>query len=144
MTTKINIVPTARKPPSIDDQMDLELPFAWEPGADLPDPEIRGPRFRFPAPDDPKPKLRRLFGVAVGASVLGLISLAVTARALFAIVSGPTPAWYGPLVVVTDLACVVPAIGAFLSIHRRLLPWALLLAAMLPLAASAAVTTVAG
>lgn len=144
MTTKINVVPASRKPPSTDDQKDLELPFAWEPGTGATKDAEREQRFRFPAPDDPKPQLRRLFGVAIGASLIGLISLAISARALLEIVSGPTPAWYGPLVAVADLACVAPAIGAFLSIHRRRLPWILLLIAVLPLAAGAVVTVHAG
>ena len=142
MTTKINRVPGTRKPPPPDDRHHLELPFAWETGPDAPDPDDRGVLFRFPAPDDPKPGTRRLLGLSLCASLLGLTSLVVTVRTLLSIVSGPTPAWFGPVVALTALAGVLPTIAAFLAVHRRRLPWLLLLAAVPPLAAAAALTAV--
>ena len=141
MTTKINTVPGARKAATPGDRRRLELPFAWEPAPGS--VENAGPDvlFRFPAPDDPKPGSRRLLGMSLAASALAMFSLYVTVRALLSIVSGPVPAWYGPLVAGVALAGVLPMIGAFLSIHRRRVPWLLLLAAVPPLAAAAVLTT---
>ena len=139
MTTKINTVPEPRPSPP-DDRHHLELPFGWDTGADSPGAGEPDARFRFPAPDDPRPGSRRLLGMSLCASVLGLAALVVTVRTLLAIVSGPTPGWYGPVVAVTALAGMLPTIGAFLSIHRPRLPWLLLAAAVVPLAAATTIT----
>jgi hypothetical protein len=45
------------------------------------------------------------------------------------------PGWYVPVLALLGMVSVALSVGAFLSIHRRVLPWLLLLAATLPLAA---------
>ena len=119
-----------------DRTTDLELPFAWELGPGEEDLGDRDTVFRFPSPDDPEPGTRRLLGMSLYATVLGLLGLGVAIRGVVAIVAGRTPFWYEPTMAVTGLACVALVVAAFLSIHRRTLPWLLLLAAAAPLAAN--------
>jgi hypothetical protein len=51
------------------------------------------------------------------------------------------PGWYEPTLAAAGLACVALVVAAFLSIHRRVLPWLLLLGATAPLAANLVATT---
>jgi hypothetical protein len=96
--------------------------------------------FRFPTEDDPEPGGRRLLAMALYAATLGLLGLATAIRGVLAILGGATPGWYEPAFVATTLLGVLLAVGAFLSLHRRLLPWLLLFAASGPLAATIALT----
>jgi hypothetical protein len=114
----------------------LELPFAWEDGPHDPELTGRDTVFRFPAADDPRPGNRRLLGMSVYASLLGLLGLAVAVRGLLAIMGGAAPGWYEPALAGAGVVCVLLVVGAFLSIHRRVLPWLLLLVAAAPLAAN--------
>jgi hypothetical protein len=50
------------------------------------------------------------------------------------VIGGGVPGWYVPVLALAGLLSVVPAVGAFLSVHRPFLPWALMLAAAVPLA----------
>jgi hypothetical protein len=110
------------------------VPFGWENG---PAPEESGDRetlFRFPAADDPAPGTRRLLTMSLYASALGLAGVGVGVRGFVSVLGGGVPFWYVPLLVVLGLLSVALVIGAFLSIHRRRLPYLLLLAAAVPLA----------
>ena len=49
--------------------------------------------------------------------------------------SAGAPVWYLPALAVLTLLSVAPVVAAFLAIHRRALPWMLLLAAAPPMAA---------
>jgi hypothetical protein len=120
---------------------DMELPFAWENGPEHPDLGDRDTVFRFPAADDPEPATRRLLGMSLYASLLGLVGLAVAVRGVVAIMAGSVPGWYEPTLAVAGGVCVGLVVGAFLSIHRRVLPWLLLVAAAAPLAANIVATT---
>jgi hypothetical protein len=122
---------------------DLELPFAWENDLGESDPDERDSVFRFPSADDPEPATRRLLGMSLYASMLGLLGLAVAIRGVAGIVGGHTPAWYEPTLVAAGLIGVALVVAAFLSIHRRLLPWLLLLAAAIPLTANLVATAYA-
>jgi hypothetical protein len=113
---------------------DLELPFAWENGPAAGEPDDRDTVFRFPSADDPEPATRRLLGMSLYASLLGMLGLAAAVRGVVAVVGGHTAAWYEPTLALTGVICVALVVGAFLSIHRRVLPWALMLAAAVPLA----------
>jgi hypothetical protein len=115
---------------------DLELPFAWENGPVAAEPDDRDTVFRFPSADDPEPATRRLLGMSLYASLLGILGLAAAVRGVVAVVGGHTPAWYEPTLALTGVICVALVVAAFLSIHRRVLPWLLLLAAAVPLAAN--------
>jgi len=110
------------------------MPFGgWE---NTPEPAGFGDRetlFRFPAADDPAPSPARLLLMALYAAALGLAGVGVGVRAMVTIFGG-TAFWYVPALSLFGLASVALVVGSFLSIHRPLLPWLLLLAATGPLA----------
>jgi hypothetical protein len=89
--------------------------------------------FRFPAPDDPAPSTARLLAMSLYAAALGLAGMGLGVRA-FVTVLGGAAFWFVPTLAFFGLVSVALALGAFLSIHRRNLPWLLLLAATVPLA----------
>jgi hypothetical protein len=89
--------------------------------------------FRFPAADDPAPATGRLLGMALYAAALGLTGLGVGARGLLTALGG-TAFWFMPGLALLGLVSVAVAVGAFLSIHRPVLPWLLLLGASVPMA----------
>lgn len=89
--------------------------------------------FRFPAADDPAPATSRLLGMSLYAAGLGIAGVGVGARGLF-IALGGTAFWFMPILALLSLVSVGAAVGAFLSIHRRVLPWLLLLGAGIPMA----------
>jgi hypothetical protein len=113
------------------------VPFGWES-----DPADRSETagedeafFRFPAADDPAPGARRLLVMSVYASLLGLGGVGIGIRGLVSQIGGGVPEWYVPALAVLGMVSVALSVGAFLSIHRRVLPWLLLLGAAAPLAA---------
>jgi hypothetical protein len=110
------------------------VPFGWEGDVATVDPDDRDLLFRFPAADDPAPGTRRLLAMSLYASALGLIGVGLGVRA-FVTVLGGAPGWYVPVLSLLGLISVALVVGAFLSIHRRVLPYVLLLAAAIPLAA---------
>jgi hypothetical protein len=89
--------------------------------------------FRFPAAGDPDPGWRRLLGMSVYAAILGLAAVGVGVRGLAAAVGGDAPGWYVPVLAFAGMLSVGLSVAAFLSIHRYLLPWLLLLAAAVPM-----------
>jgi hypothetical protein len=89
--------------------------------------------FRFPAADDPDPGWPRLLGMSAYASMLGIAGVGVGARGLLSSIGGGVPGWYVPVLAFAGMLSVGLSVGAFLSIHRRSLPWILLLAAAVPL-----------
>jgi hypothetical protein len=109
------------------------MPFGgWEStpaGAGADDQETL---FRFPAADDPAPSTARLLTMAGGAALLGFGAVGVGLRA-FVVVVGGAPFWYVPALALFGLLSVVLTVGAFLSIHRPVLPWLLLACAIGPL-----------
>ncbi|MET8154201.1 hypothetical protein ACIBSW_32075 [Actinoplanes sp. NPDC049668] len=113
------------------------VPFGWEsypPGA-AGAPEQDEAYFRFPAADDPAPGARRLLAMSVYASFLGLGGVGVGVRGMVSQIGGGVPEWYVPVLAILGMVSVAFSVGAFLSIHRRVLPWLLLLGAAVPLAA---------
>jgi hypothetical protein len=113
------------------------VPFGWETGpADAPEP-IDGEEvyFRFPGVDDPAPGTRRLLAMSIYASFLGLAGVGVGIRGLVSQIGGGVPGWYVPVLAFLGMVSVAFSVGAFLSIHRRVLPWLLLLGAAVPLIA---------
>jgi hypothetical protein len=130
--------------PANEETRPLALPFAWE---NSPGEQPAGERdvlFRFPAADDPVPGSRRLLGMSLVASALGVVGLVMTVRGVFLIAGGVSPLWYDLLFPVVALLAVALAVGAFLSIHRPRLPWALLLAAAVPLTVATGMTLLVG
>ena len=116
------------------------LPFGWEhpPGA-AGGPGQPEALFRFPAADDPDPGTFRVLGMALYAAALGLAGVGVGLRSFVSVLGGGVPGWYVPVLAMAGLVSVALAIGAFLSVHRPLLPWLLLFAAAVPLAGDIAV-----
>jgi hypothetical protein len=112
------------------------VPFGWEPtgpaGTELSDEEVL---FRFPAADDPAPGARRLLGMSIYAALLGLTGVGIGIRGLVSQIGGGAPGWYTWVLAFLGMVSVALSVGAFLSIHRRVLPWLLLLGAAVPLAA---------
>ncbi|GGN67455.1 hypothetical protein GCM10010112_30870 [Actinoplanes lobatus] len=90
--------------------------------------------FRFPTPDDPAPGAARVLAIALYGTVLGICGVGVGLYAVIAVFGG-APAWYLPALAALTMLSVAPVVAAFLSIHRRFLPWVLLLAAAPPMAA---------
>ena len=114
------------------------LPFGWgqgDPPAQRAEPEVL---FRFPAADDPSPSTPRVLAMSLYAAFLGLGAVGVGMRGLMSLLGGGVPGWYVPVLALAAVLSVVPAVGAFLSVHRPLLPWGLLMAAALPLAGAIA------
>jgi len=112
------------------------VPFGWEPtGPAGTDPGDDEALFRFPAADDPAPGARRLLGMSLYAAFLGLAGVGVGVRGLLSQIGGGVPEWYTWVLAFLGMVSVGLSVGAFLSIHRRVLPWALLLGAAVPLIA---------
>lgn len=95
--------------------------------------------FRFPAPDDPAPGVGRMLAIAVYGTALGLCGIAVGLYAVVIVLSG-APVWFLPALAALTILSVALAVAAFLAIHQRFLPWLLLLAAALPMAANVYLT----
>ena len=139
MTTDIDAAPGTPTPRPRNDSHHLELPFAWEDGPAPTDDDDRDAVFRFPAADDPRPGSRRLLAMSLYASMLGTLILAVAAHTVLSVMVGSAPGWPPAALSVAWLSSVVLVIAAFLSIHRRRLPWVLLLGSTLPLTATVAI-----
>ena len=111
------------------------LPFGWEtPAAGAEDEQET--YFRFPAADDPNPGTARLLAMSVYSALLGLAGVGVGARGLLSTIGGGVPVWYVPVLACAGMLSVALSVGAFLSIHRRTLPWLLQAGAAVPLAAA--------
>jgi hypothetical protein len=111
------------------------VPFGWEGGPDVAELDDRDTLFRFPAADDPAPGTRRLLSMSLYASALGLAGVGVGVRGFVSVLSGTAPGFYVPVLALLGLLSVALMVGAFLSIHRRVLPYLLLAAAAVPLTA---------
>ncbi len=111
------------------------VPFGWEDDPATTDYADEGDTFfRFPAADDPAPSTRRVLAMALYASVLGLAGVGLGVRGFVSVLSGTAPGFYVPVLSLVGLISVALVVGAFLSIHRRALPFLLLGAAVIPLA----------
>jgi len=110
------------------------LPFGWERGPGRPSGAEPDALFRFPSADDPSPGTIRVLCMSLYAAGLGFGGVGVGMRSFVSVLGGGVPGWYVPVLAVAGLLSVVLAVGAFLSVHRPVLPWALLAAAAVPLA----------
>jgi hypothetical protein len=129
MTT--NVDSPAGAPAQRNPAPDL-LPFGWEPGPGVDEPQDLQAVFRFPTADDPNPGTMRVLGMALYGALLGLGGVGVGLRAFVSTLGG-VPWWYVPTLSLVGLAGVGLAVAAYLSVHRKFLSWALLLAAGVPL-----------
>ncbi|GAB7040067.1 MULTISPECIES: hypothetical protein [Catenuloplanes] len=106
---------------------------------DLPDQRrapVIGPAFRMPADTDPEPSTRRLLTLSCWAGALALFGLAVAVRGLAALVADTAGGWHEPATVAVGVTGIAFTVGAFMSVHRRRLPWIMLAAATAALLAS--------
>jgi hypothetical protein len=90
-----------------------------------------------------QPRLRQMFGVCAWAAVLGVIGLVVGARGLIAILMKASPGWYEPAMIGVGVVGIGLTVGAFMTVHRRRLPYALLTAATAVLAYAVLLTVTA-
>jgi len=130
MTTDVD--PTAG-PPAPRTRAPELLPFGRDRRPDRPDQGEREAYFRFPAADDPTPGTARVLTMSLYGALLGLGGIGVGLRGLVSVIGGNVPGWYVPVLALVDLVGVGLTVAAFLSVHRRFLPWLLLLAAAIPL-----------
>jgi hypothetical protein len=65
-------------------------------------------------------------GVCGWAAVLGGIGLVLGIRGLIGVLSNEAPGWYEPSIVAAGLAGIGLTVAAFLTVHRRRVPWLLL------------------
>ena len=119
----------------------VPLPVPWEARATV--RQRRPVGLRLPAPDDPPPATGRMLGVCAWAALLGVVGLAVAARALVAVLAGTAPGWYEPTVLALGVVGIGLTAAAFLAVHHRGLPWLLLAAATVPLAVNLGCTAAA-
>ncbi|GAA3338368.1 hypothetical protein GCM10020358_18230 [Amorphoplanes nipponensis] len=136
MTTTGVQEPRRTRVPVQDSPAPDVVPFGWEPGPDdLVDEAGDEVFFRFPTPDDPAPGTRRLLAMSLYAALLGLAGVGIGIRGMVSQIGGGVPGWYVPVLAFLGMVSVALSVGAFLSIHRRILPWLLLLGAAVPLIA---------
>jgi hypothetical protein len=81
----------------------------------------------------PEPRLRQLMGVCGWAAVLGGVGLVIGIRGLIGVVAGHPPGWFEPAMIVVGFVGIALTVGAFLTVHRDRMPWALLGASSLVL-----------
>lgn len=86
------------------------------------------------------PHPARLIGICTWAAGLGLIGMPVAGRSSVAVLTDAAPPWFEPTVVLAGMLGIGLTIAAFAAIHRRWLPWLLLLAATALLAANLLLT----
>jgi hypothetical protein len=70
----------------------------------------------------------RLFAICSWAAGLGLFGLPVAGRSSVAIVTGSAPGWFEPVVVSVGVLGILVTGATFATLHRRWLPWLLLVA----------------
>jgi hypothetical protein len=73
--------------------------------------------------------MRQLMGVCGWAAVLGGLGLVIGIRGFIGDLMGFAPGWYEPTMIVTGAVGIGLTVGAFVMVHRRRLPYALLGAA---------------
>jgi hypothetical protein len=95
-------------------------------------------RFRLPAEDDTPPENRRLLGMTFWAAACVFGGLLPAGRLIAEHFFGSAPQWYVVTTIVLGLSGTSLITGAFAAIHRAFLPWYLLSAATVLLAANIA------
>ncbi|HEY8471171.1 MAG TPA: hypothetical protein VIL37_00855 [Natronosporangium sp.] len=133
-------VGAARPPATGPAPQPRSAPAAPDPAGGIDDRVL----FRMPDRHNPVPHPARLFAICTWAAVLGLLGLPVAAWAAVATITGPTPGWFAPVMVAAGLFGIVATSATFTAMHRRWLPWYLLLLGTAALLATLLLTLEAG
>jgi hypothetical protein len=76
--------------------------------------------------DQAPPRMRQLMGVCGWAAVLGGLGLVVGIRGFIGDLMGLAPGWYEPTMILIGLVGIGLTVGAFVTVRRRRMPYALL------------------
>jgi hypothetical protein len=79
--------------------------------------------------DQPQPRLRQLMTVCGWAAILGGLGLVIGIRGFIGDLMGLAPRWYEPAMIIIGIVGIGLTVGAFITVHRQRLPYALLGAA---------------
>jgi hypothetical protein len=80
----------------------------------------------LPAVDRRQPRLRQLMGVCGWAALLGVVGLVVGIRGFVGELVGAAPGWYEPAMIAVGFVGIGLTVGAFITVQRRRMPYALL------------------
>ena len=80
----------------------------------------------LPAVERRQPRLRQLMGVCGWAALLGVVGLVVGIRGFIGDLVGAAPDWYEPAMIAVGLVGIGLTVGAFITVQRRRMPYALL------------------
>jgi hypothetical protein len=83
----------------------------------------------LPVVGRPQPRLRQLMGVCGWAAILGAVGLIVGIRGFVGDLMGQAPSWYEPTMIGVGIVGIGLTVAAFATVHRRRMPYALLIAA---------------
>lgn len=95
-------------------------------------------RFRLHTEDDDAPGNARVLAMTLVAVVCVFVGLVPAGRMMAALAMGHGPWWYPVVTVTLGVVGVGLITAAFAAIHRALLPWCLLAAALMMLVANVA------
>jgi hypothetical protein len=84
--------------------------------------------------------MRQLMGVCGWAAVLGLFGLVIGVVGFMQDLMGAAPGWYEPVMIIVGAIGIGLVVGAFVSVNRRRLPYALLSLSTVSLVAAMALT----
>jgi hypothetical protein len=90
-----------------------------------------------------QPRMRQLMGVCGWAALLGVVGLVVGIRGFIGDLVGAAPVWYEPAMIAVGVVGIGLTVGAFITVHRRRTPYALLGAATLVLVYAMTLTATA-
>ncbi len=80
----------------------------------------------LPVVERRQPRLRQLMGVCGWAALLGVVGLVVGIRGFIGDLVGAAPSWYEPAMIAVGLVGIGLTVGAFITVQRRRMPYALL------------------
>ena len=83
----------------------------------------------LPVVSSPQPRMRQLMGVCGWAALLGGLGLVIGIRGFIGDLMGKAPGWYEPSMIVVGILGIGLTVGAFVTVNRGRLPYALLGAA---------------
>lgn len=77
----------------------------------------------------PQPRMRQLVGVCGWAAILGGLGLVIGVRGFIGDLMGKAPGWYESAMIIVGILGIGLTVGAFVTVNRGRLPYALLGAA---------------